>query len=267
MSNTQVVVATDQKALRKFLENPVVLTQIGKAMSGGKPDRLVCQALTLTYQNADLLKCSQVSIVMGIMRAAEMNLQLSGPLGHAYLVPRWNKHSGCHEATFQVGWKGLILLAYRSGNVASFTVRRVYENDAFDVVYGVNQNLIHNPAKGDRGPITGYYTVVRLKGGGFDFEYMTRAEAQAHRERYRGGKTWGSDFDAMAEKTVVRILCRRLSLCPEAQAQAMQEEYEEQDIYVAPRVDHKEQSEALLLMDNTPPPVQQEFDGGPDPQE
>lgn len=228
MSN--IVKADDVKSLRTFLESPAVLTQLAKASPNGmKPERLVRQAITLAQANPDLLSCSQLSIIAGIMRAAELGLELSGPLGHAYLVPRTLK--GVKEAVFQTGWKGLVALAFRSGNVSSFPVRTVYAADKLIVKYGVGQTLIHEPdySKADRGEEIGYYAIVNYMAGGFDFEYMTKGEVEAHRKRYKCfGPTWnGPGYAAMAQKTAVRQLARRLSLCPEAQKQAMEEEYEE----------------------------------------
>jgi recombination protein RecT len=226
-------------ALRAFLETPTVIAQVQKALpSSMRPDRLVRQAVTLAMQNPQLLQCSQVSIVLGILKSAELGLELSGPLGHAYLVPR--KDKGEWVANLQVGWKGLVALAMRSGQIKAFPVRTVFSNDKFEIEYGTEQRLVHVPVvTGDKGAPVGYYAVVQYVNGGMDFEYMSRDDVLAHKAKYvkYPGPAWTTSEEAMCQKTVVRQLTRRLSLCPEAQRQAMEEEYEERNVKVAPSVE------------------------------
>jgi recombination protein RecT len=262
-------IATQQEVqpinlLRSFLESPTVMKQLSLAIPGAmKPERLVRQAITLAQVNPDLLKCSRLSVIAGIMQAAQLGLELSGPLGHAYLVPRFIKKNNQWEASFQVGWKGLVVLSFRSGNVASFPVRSVYEGDSFKVSLGTTHSLMHEPVyTGDRGKVIGHYALVIYKNGGHDFEYMTCEEVEAHRIKYGGkGPAWGPTGRlTMEQKTVVRSLCRRLSLCPEAQTQAMNEEYEESGVLVPPPLDVKE---GAMIIDQVMPSL--EFTGGPDP--
>lgn len=247
---------------KKFLEAPSVVKQLAVIVTNGiNPNRLLRQAVSLCSDSPDLCSCSPKSIILGIVKAAELGLELSGPLGQAYLVPRNVK--GVKTATFQVGWRGLVALAFRSGLVASFSVRTVFENDDLLVTYGVNQDLQHMPSNEPRTVAKGYYAVVRFLKGGFDFEYMTREEIQDHRKKYGGsGPGWNNSFDAMAQKTVARRLCRRLSMCPEAQKQAMEEEYVEEGIGFKP--EFVKPVEVANLLEQAAP---LEFDGGPDPSE
>jgi recombination protein RecT len=232
MSKNELATKEQVAQLRQYLEAPTVLAELQKAMPNNlDPKRLVRQVMTLAQTNPDLLLCTQLSVLTGCIKAAELGLELTGPLGHAYLVPRKNKQTGAREATFQTGWKGLVLLAFRSGNVASMPVRTVHENDEFEVEYGTDQRIVHRPAKKDRGAAAGYYAVVNYKSGGKDFEYLTKEEVIAHKAKYGGdGPAWRTSFDAMAMKTALRMLCRRVSLCPQAQAQATEEEYEEMGV-------------------------------------
>lgn len=240
--------------MRSFLEHRDVALQIAKALPAGvSAERLIRQVLTLMLpnNNPQLLDCSKGSIILGLLKSAELNLELSGPLGHAYLVPRRNK--GVWQAVFQVGWRGLVALAYRSGQVASMETRLVHENDTFNIVYGTSSGLQHTPKLKDRGPVTGYYCVVKYVNGGVDFEYMSRDEVEAHRVKYKcGGPAWQTSFDSMAVKTVVRKLCARMSLCPQAQSMSMEEEYAEAGIPVGARVDMIQTAEAIDCIDVTP---------------
>lgn len=233
MSNNAIV---ELSTLRQIVEGPTFVKQLSSAIPkslGLKPEQLARQALTLCQTNPELLECSQFSILAGIVQSAQLGLQLSGPLGHAYLVPRFDKRTGRKEASFQVGWKGLVALAWRSGLVQAFTVRTVRENDTFGFAYGTNPRLEHIPAHGDRGAATHYYAAVFFKGGGFDFEVMSHEETEAHRKKYGGkGPAWSNSDEQMRQKIPVRQLCRRLSMCPEAQGQTMREEYAEAGVPV-----------------------------------
>lgn len=208
--------------LRVVLGSRVILDQVRLALPAGlSPERMVRQAMTLVQKTPGLLECDHVSIIAGLIQAAELGLELSGPLGHAYLVPRYDKHARCKKAVFQVGYRGLANLAFRSGQVASMPVRTVYELDELEIQYGTANALFHRPAKGNRGNAVGYYALAVLKTGGHDFEYLTREEAEFHRQKYaRDNPIWSSNFDEMASKTAVRKLCDRLPLCPEAQIAA-----------------------------------------------
>jgi recombination protein RecT len=270
MSN-EIVSADQFRAMKGFLESPTVIQQIGKIVTQGiNPQRLVRQAVTLCSENPELLKCTQQSIILGVVKAAELGLELSGPLGHAYLVPRFTKIPGTNQkammAIFQVGWKGLVALAFRQGNVASMPVRCVHEHDRFEITFGDEQRLIHEPDfNKDRGNVIGYYAAVKYVNGGRDFEYMTKEQVCAHRDKYGGkGPGWSSSFDKMAMKTVLRQLCSRLSLCPEAQKQAMEEEYEELGVAPHRQISMKEAPEVQMLLDHASP---NPFDGGPDPED
>jgi recombination protein RecT len=249
------------KALRSFLDNPSVLAEVSKALPAGlDARRLVRQTLTLVQQNPGLLDCTPMSVLSGLMQAAELGLELTGGLGHAFLVPRYDKRVRAKVAAFQPGWKGLVKLAFQSGNIGTFPVRTVYEHDEFDIEFGTANRITHRPAKGERGKAVGYYAAVQYRGGGDDFEYMTREEVDAHRAKYsQAGEysPWATAFDEMAQKTVVRRLCRRLSLCPEAQRVASLDEAEEhrlrfagaRTVEVAGAI---EAQAAPLLLDGTP---------------
>lgn len=216
MSDTAVapVTANPVTALRNYLHAPKVVDALVKVLPPGlTPDRLVRQTLTLAQKNPDLLRCTERSILGGMIQAAELGLELSGPLGQAYLVPRKNNsfNPPVMEATFQVGFRGLLNLAFRSGQVAAFPARVVREKDKFRIAYGSRQEIVHEPfLDGDPGKPIGYYALCYFTTGCCDFEYMTQEQMVKHRARYAGrNKIWDSNFEEMALKTVIRRLCDR----------------------------------------------------------
>lgn len=230
----ELIVCQDHKELRAFLEAPTLTAYLGTILPPTlTPQRLVRQVLTLAMKTPKLLECTKASLWGGVVQAAELGLELNGVLGQAYLVPRWNGKVKAMEATFQVGYRGLVALAFRSGKIASFPTRTVYKNDTFSVAYGSHGSIRHEPKlDGDRGEVIGYYAVAAFANYGHDFEFMTVAECKAHREKYAANNpTWDKEFDEMSTKTCVRKLSKRLPQCVEAQHAAMLDEYHEKGIF------------------------------------
>ena len=112
---------------------------------------------------------------------------------------------------FQLGYKGLIELFYRSGEVKNIEARTVYENDVFEYEFGLEPKLIHKPAVANKGAAVWYYAVYHLKNGGFAFEIMSRQDAEEHAKKYSKSYykgPWQDNFDEMAKKTVIKRLLR-----------------------------------------------------------
>ena len=183
--------------------------QFALAMPKGmEAAQLVRDALTALQQTPKLAECPPMSVLGALMTCAQLGLR-PGVLGHAWVLPYWNKQDRCYNAQLVIGYKGYIDLAYRSGQISTVIARTVYEGDTFDVEYGLDDKLVHKPApKGARSNPVGHYAIVKLANGGQSFWYMTEDEMQAWRTRYapknKGGNIvgpWNSDYEAMARKT------------------------------------------------------------------
>lgn len=195
------------------------------------PERLVKLALVAASRTPLLLQCEPKSIVQGVMTAAQLGLDCGGVLGSAYLVPFKNqKQGGRYEAQLIVGYRGLVDLARRSGEIETIEAHVVYAHDTVEVAYGLDPVLRHVPClTGDAGEPILVYAIARLKDGGRQVEVMTRAEIERIRSRSRAGASgpWVTDWPEMARKTVVRRLCKYLPLSPElADALAADEKVE-----------------------------------------
>lgn len=172
-------------------------------------DRLMRVALAACTRTPALLKCSQASILQSIMQAAQLGLEPGSALGEAYLVP--------YRETCQliVGYRGLISLARRSGQIASIEAHAVHAKDKFTCRYGLDSILEHEPDwSEDPGAMVAVYAVARLKDGAVQVEVMTKAQVDGIRKRSMasGSGPWVSDYEEMARKTVVRRLCKYLPL-------------------------------------------------------
>jgi recombination protein RecT len=183
-------------------------------------DRLIRTALTSFSTTPKLLDCTPRSLLGAVIQCAQLGLE-PGIIGMAYLVPFRNKKANTVEVQFIPGYRGLLALARRSGEISTIQAHCVYAEDAFHYRYGLEPMLDHTPsAKSDRGAMIYVYAVARLKDGGSQFDVMTKAEVDHHRDRYsRAAKEgpWISEYPEMAKKTVLRRLCKLLPASVELQ--------------------------------------------------
>lgn len=171
------------------------------------PERFTRMALTAISVNPKLANCTPQSFMGALMNAAQLGLEPNTPLGQAYLIPFKNR--GTLEVQFQLGYKGLIDLAHRSGEFTNIYAKEVYENDVFEYEFGLEPNLVHKPATKDRGNTIAYYAVFKLVNGGFGFEVMSKDDITNHARKYSQSfnskySPWTNNFDEMAKKTVLK---------------------------------------------------------------
>ncbi|MBW3490602.1 recombination protein RecT [Bacillus sp. FDAARGOS_1420] len=188
-------------------------------------------ALTTIRTNPKLLECAVPSLMGAVMQAVQLGLE-PGLLGHCYILPYKR------EATFIIGYKGMIDLARRSGHIQSIYAHAVHENDEFEYELGLHPKLEHKPSHGDRGAFIGAYAVAHFKDGGYQMEFMPKSEIEKRRERSASANSsyspWSSDYEEMAKKTVVRYMFKYLPISIEVQTQAQQDEVVRKDITEEP---------------------------------
>lgn len=213
----QGIIAKAQKS-KSMSKKPQTLKDYVEAMSGQiakalpkvmTPERFTRIALTALSSNPKLAECDRNSFLGGLMQSAQLGLEPNTPLGQAYLIPFRNNKRGIMECQFQVGYKGLIDLAYRGGDMSSISAYCVYANDDFEYEYGLNPILKHKPAKEERGPLEYVYAVFKLNNGGYGFDVMSLYEIQQHGKKYSQAfnssySPWKTNFEEMAKKTVLK---------------------------------------------------------------
>ncbi|MBO5303271.1 MAG: recombinase RecT [Lachnospiraceae bacterium] len=171
------------------------------------PERFTRIALSALNNTPQLQQCTPMSFIAALLNAAQLGLEPNTPLGQAYLIPYKNK--GVLECQFQIGYKGLIDLAYRNGQIQTIQAQAVYENDYFEYEYGLEPKLVHRPVSKDRGEVTYFYGIFRTVNGGFGFCVMSKFDMDNYAKTY--SKAFGSDYspwktcyDEMAKKTVIK---------------------------------------------------------------
>lgn len=195
-------------------------------------DRLLKVAQIAATTTPALAKCDVASLVGAIGQCAQMGLEPNTVLGHAYLVPFNTKRKDgngnerwVNSVQVIIGYKGLIDLARRSGQIVSIAAHEVCANDKFELVYGLDEKLNHTPAMGERGEVIGFYAVAKLKDGGHCFEFMSKVQvegiqAAADKKNKFPSKVWQEHFTEMGRKTVIRRLAKYLPLSVEFQTAA-----------------------------------------------
>lgn len=185
------------------------------------PDRMVRVVTTEVRKNPELLACDPVSFLGAIIQCSQLGLEPGNALGHAYLIPFWNSKKGCKEVQFIPGYRGLIDLARRSGQIVSISARAVHENDHFRYGYGTEEYIEHVPTEAEPGELTHVYAVAKLKDGGIQMEVMSRAQVEAIRMKGNNNPVWKSHYDEMARKTVVRRIFKYLPVSVEMAGAAL----------------------------------------------
>jgi recombination protein RecT len=183
------------------------------------PERMSRIALNVIRTNPKLLECDINSLMGGVLEAAKLGLE-PGLMGQCYLIPFQKKQNGkvvSVEAQFIIGYKGLIDLVRRSGQVSTIEARTVYQKDVFEFEYGLESKLVHKPAMIDKGEAIAYYAVCKLKDGGSSFLVMSKQEMDQYKDNYAKSKygPWANEFDAMARKTCLRQLIKYLPISVE----------------------------------------------------
>lgn len=171
----------------------------------------------LVSNSANLQECVPMSLVYAGLKATALDLPLDPNLGFAYVIPFKNGKKGVTEAQFQIGYKGFIQLAIRSGQFLLINVTDIREGElkGEDILTG-EMSFSRVPDRESK-PVVGYAAFFKLTNGFSKTMYMTVGEVKAHAGRYsqtysskveyiRKASKWATDFDAMAKKTVLKLL-------------------------------------------------------------
>lgn len=202
-----------------MLASPSMQAQIKAALPRHMtPERLARIVTTEIRKVPKLAECNAVSFFGAVIQCAQLGLEPGNALGHAYLLPYGR------DVQLIIGYRGMIDLARRSGQIVSIDARAVYEGDKFECTLGLDPHIDHvpdwnNPNRTKAEKLQFVYAVAKLKDGGIQFDVMSRAEVEAIRSRSKAGNggPWKTDYTAMALKSVVRRLFKFLPVSIEMQ--------------------------------------------------
>lgn len=219
---TKLAQANPQKGLQEVIKSQwgKIEAVMPKHMSS---ERLFQLTISSINHEPKLMQADVATLLSCVMKCSALGLEPSAVdgLGRAYILPFRNK--GKMAAQFILGYKGMIELARRSGQIKSIEARAVYAGDTFEYEFGLEEKLRHIPSgkkHADGEKLTHVYMVAHFVDGGHHIEVMTYEEVEAIRKRSKAANNgpWVSDYEAMAKKTVIRRAFPYLPVSVEAKA-------------------------------------------------
>lgn len=212
---------TNELTHKQFFNSPAVKQKFSEVLDGNG-QQFVASLLSIITNNKLLAKATNESIMTAAMKAATLKLPIEPSLGMAYVVPynRSEKHGDTwvkiNEAQFQMGYKGFIQLAQRSGQIRNINCDIVYKEEflRYDKVYGT---LHLKEEQVDSGEVEGYFASLELINGFRKMIFWKKEKVIAHAQKYsktydkqigdfKSGTPWKTEFDAMAQKTLIKEL-------------------------------------------------------------
>ena len=206
---------------KHFFNSPAVKQKFSEVLDGNG-QQFVASLLSIVTNNNLLAKATNESIMTAAMKAATLKLPIEPSLGMAYIVPynrnekRGNTWVKINEAQFQMGYRGFIQLAQRSGQIRNINCDIVYKEEflRYDKVYGT---LHLKEEQVDSGEVEGYFASLELINGFRKMIFWKKEKVIAHAQKYsktydkqigdfKPGTPWKTEFDAMAQKTLIKEL-------------------------------------------------------------
>ena len=208
--NQQVQAPVKHKTLRELFNDPIIKTKV-EQLIGKNSATFATSVMQIANSNALLRTAEPSSIFNAACMAATLNLPLQNGLGFAYIVPFKNNKERKVEAQFQIGYKGFIQLAQRSGQFKRLVALPVYKKQLIkkDFINGFEFDWEQEPEQNEN-PI-GYYAYFKLVNDFSAELYMSHDDIIKHAQRYsqtfkKGFGVWHDNFEAMALKTVIKLL-------------------------------------------------------------
>jgi len=208
--------ANTKMGMTAYLTQDAVKDQINNVIGGKNGTRFITAIISAVNNNEQLQQCTNQSILSAALLGESLNLSPSPMLGYYYLVPFNDKNKG-KVAQFQIGYKGLIQLAIRSGQYKKINVMAIKEGE-LEYFDPLNEDIKVNLMVSDwnareKAKTIGYYATFELTNGFKKSIYWSKEQMEAHAEQYsmgykakKGYTFWEKDFDAMAYKTMLRQL-------------------------------------------------------------
>lgn len=219
VTNSLVKKDDKPKTFSAFLSTDAMKKKINEMVGGEKGQQFITAIISAVSANSTLAECDNASIVSAALLGQSLNLSPSPQLGHYYLVPFNDKEKG-KVAQFQIGYKGYIQLAIRSGYYKKLNVLAIKEGELrrYDPLNEeIDVNLIEDEETREKTPTIGYYAMFEYHNGFRKVLYWSKTKMENHARQYSQGYRrdiqkgtsytfWSKDFDGMAYKTMLRQL-------------------------------------------------------------
>lgn len=207
---------SNKLTVAQYMKQPAVKSAMSNALGGDneRTFRLITQLTSVVSSNPQLAECDNATIITAGLKGESLKLSPSNEMGQYYLVPFNDSKNGRKVAQFQLGYKGYVQLAMRSGQYKHINVLEVKEgelisSDPFNEEYIFK--AIQNPSERRKAKTTGYYAMIELINGFKKSIYWDKEQMEYHAMTYskgykakKGYTFWEKNFDEMAKKTLLR---------------------------------------------------------------
>lgn len=223
---------SDLKAFNKMIVAPNTQAYL-QGVLGERKGEFINNITALVANNRQLQECEPTTLMFAALKATALRLPLDPNLAQAHVIPYKNNKTRTVEAQFQMGWRGFVQLAIRSGQFQTINVTDIREGEilGYDLISGEMQ--VRALPNRETLPVAGYMAYFRLTNGFAKSLYMTTGEVEMHAKRYsqtyasknsyvQANSKWTTDFDAMAKKTVLKLLLNRFAPLSVDMQQAVQ---------------------------------------------
>ena len=243
--------------VKDFFSKDLVKNKLNELL-GKNAATFATGVLQVVNSNQMLVNADPASVFSAACMAATLDLPINNSLGFAYIVPFRNNKANKTEAQFQLGYKGFVQLAQRTGQFKKISSAVVYEGQLVseDPLLG----YVFDWSNKSSDKAIGYVAYFQLLNGFEAYLYMTKNEATAHAMRYsqtfkKGYGVWNDNFDAMALKTVLKLLLSKqapLSIQMQTAIAADQAIIKDVDKQEFEYIDNQDPDNALAALE--PPP-------------
>lgn len=226
MGNNKNAIATPKQSFSTFMALPAVRDKVKDIVVGKDGDRFITSIVTAVGTNPQLAACDYSSILSAALLGEALKLSPSPQLGQFYMVPYNDNNRKIKVAQFQLGYKGYIQLAIRSGQYRDIDVISVKEGEliSYDPFRQKGEfKAITDPIEREKAETIGYYAYFELLNGFRKEMYWSKEQMLAHAKQYSQGYAsdlrkgtshtfWAKNFDGMAQKTMLRQLISKWGL-------------------------------------------------------
>lgn len=234
---TQIETTTTQKpkTIQQLLKTDMIAKSAERTL-GNRGQQFLTSVLTLANSNEKIAECEPYTLYNACLTAATLDLPINQNLGFAYIVPYYNNKTKTTEAQFQMGYKGFIQLAIRSGKFVRIGVNPVYDGQLAGFEDFSGEPLFDFNAEHTE-TVVGYMAYFELTNGFRKVDYMSVADLEAHGKKYsqtykKGFGVWKDNFDAMAKKTVIKLLLSKFAPLSTQMEQAIVQDQKAGDEYL-----------------------------------
>lgn len=211
------------ESVSAYLNGKIGSALVANAISDkAKASRFVTSLITLCSMNPDLQECDRATLVSAALNAETLGLPLNNQMGFGYVLPYKDKKNNRTVAQFQVGWRGIIQLMIRSGQMKKIHVIEVREGELVKfnpILNDFEFAYLANEEERAKAPVIGYYCFFETTNGYVQELYWTKEKMELHAKTYSPGYVadlkkgtdftfWSKDFDGMAKKTMLKQISK-----------------------------------------------------------